>query len=61
MPARFTRNVLMPAWILGFGLVLLVFPPQGVGTNLSLFAVGLVVVPWLGVASRDRRPRPLER
>lgn len=49
MSARFSRNVLMPAWILGFGLLLLVFPPQGIGTTFSLFAVGVVLVPGLWV------------
>ncbi len=60
MSARFSRNVLMPAWILGFGLVLLIFPPQGVSTNLSLFVVGVVVVPGLWVAPRTGRLRLLE-
>jgi hypothetical protein len=59
MSARLTRNVLVPGWILGFGLVLLAFPAQGVGTNLSLFAVGLVVVPGLWVAPKTWRLRLL--
>ncbi len=52
---RFTRNVLTPSWILGFGVVMLVFPPQGVATSLSLLVLGLVVVPALSMASGTER------
>ena len=44
---RFTQNVLMPAWILGFGLGLLIAPPFGVAGSLSLLVVGIFIVPAL--------------
>jgi hypothetical protein len=47
MPVRFTHNVLMPCWILGFGLALLVAPPFDVAGSLSLLVVGIFVVPAL--------------
>ena len=47
MAIKLIHNVFMPVWILSFGVLLLVFPPQGVGTSLSLFAVEVLVVPGL--------------
>ena len=44
---RFTQNVLMPAWILGVGLGLLIAPPFGVAGSLSLLVVGIFIVPAL--------------
>ncbi len=44
---RFTQNVLIPAWILGFGLGLLIAPPFDVAASLSLLVVGIFVVPAL--------------
>jgi hypothetical protein len=44
---RFTQNVLMPAWILGVGLGLLIAPPFDVAGSLSLLVVGIFIVPAL--------------
>jgi len=44
---RFTQNFLMPAWIVGFGLGLLIAPPFDVAGTLSLLVVGIFVVPAL--------------
>jgi hypothetical protein len=44
---RFTQNVLMPAWILVFGLGLLIAPPLDVIGSVSLLVVGIFVVPAL--------------
>jgi len=48
VPARFmglTRNVLVPAWIMIFGCVLLSAQPLGVPASLLLCVVGLLVIP----------------
>ena len=48
VPARFaglTRNVLVPAWIMIVGCVLLVAQPLGVSVSLLLCVVGLLVIP----------------
>ena len=45
MSARFTQKVLIPGWILILGLVFVIAPPMGVATSLSLFIVGVLVVP----------------
>jgi hypothetical protein len=42
-----TRNVLVPGWIVTFGFVALSAPPLGVAASVSLFVVGVVVVPAL--------------
>ncbi len=47
MFVRFMQNVLMPGWILGFGLGLLIAPPFDVAGSLSLLVVGIFVVPAL--------------
>jgi hypothetical protein len=41
------RNVLAPGWILVFGFVFLIAPPLGVAESLTLFLMGVVVVPAL--------------
>jgi hypothetical protein len=57
---RFTQNVLMPAWILGVGLGLLIAPPFGVAGSLSLLVVGIFIVPALVlVPCRARGMGPL--
>ena len=47
MPVRVTREVLLPGWIMGFGLTILGAPPLGVAASLSLLVVGVVVLPAL--------------
>ena len=47
MSVRFISNVLVPGWIMIFGLVALMAPPLGVETSLWLFVVGGGVVPAL--------------
>ena len=47
MLVRFTQNVLIPAWILAFGLGLLIAPPFDVAGSLSLLVVGILIVPAL--------------
>lgn len=62
MLVRFTQNVLIPVWILGFGVALLVAPPLDVAASLSLFVVGIFVVPALVlIPCRDRAIGPLPR
>jgi hypothetical protein len=59
MLVRFTQNVLIPAWILAFGLGLLIAPPFDVAGSLSLLVVGILVVPALVlIPCRARRMGP---
>ena len=44
---RMTRNLLVPGWITTFGLVALSAPPVGVAASVSLFVVGVAMVPAL--------------
>jgi hypothetical protein len=56
-----TRNILVPGWIMIFGLVSLSDPPGGVWASLSMCVVGLVVIPALlliGSGSGRRRSPP---
>jgi hypothetical protein len=41
------RNVLVPGWIATFGFAALSAPPLGVAASMSLFVLGVVVVPAL--------------
>ena len=56
MKVRFTRNVLVPGWILIFGCVFLTARPLGLVTGLTLLLMGVVVVPALMVVP-GRGPR----
>jgi hypothetical protein len=57
---KFTQKVLLSAWILGFGLGLLLAPPFDVASSLSLLAVGIFVVPALVlIPCPARRMAPL--
>ena len=47
MDATRRRNILVPGWILTFGLVAANAPPLGVVESLGLSVVGLFVVPAL--------------
>lgn len=47
MPVSLVRNLLVPIWIVSFGLVILSAPPLGVAESLSLFLVGVVLFPAL--------------
>jgi hypothetical protein len=61
IPVRITRHILVPGWIMVFGLVSLSNPPGGVWASLSMCVVGLVVVPALlliGSASGPRQSPP---
>ena len=39
------RRVLVPGWIVAFGLVALSVPPLGAAASLGLFVVGVGVLP----------------
>lgn len=58
MAVSIVRDLLLPVWIMGFGLVILSAPPLGVAASLSLFLVGVVVLPAL-VLVRLVQCRPL--
>jgi len=45
MFGRFTRNVVVPGWILAFGCAAWWAPPMSVAASLSLFMLGVVVIP----------------
>jgi hypothetical protein len=57
MSLQFTRNVLVPGWIMTFGLLFLGAPRQGVAASLALFLVGLIVIPALVLVPIAVRPR----
>jgi hypothetical protein len=59
MPSRFVRDVLVPGWILTFGLVSLAAPPQGAAMSIGLFLIGAVVVPALILIPVGGRPAPV--
>jgi hypothetical protein len=59
MPVSMLRDLLLPVWIMSFGLVILSAPPLGVGASLSLFLLGVVVLPALvlvRIIQRDPLP-----
>lgn len=56
IPVGLIRNVVAPAWILMFGLAFLSDPAMGVAASVSLFVVGVLVVPVLMLGAR-----PLEQ
>jgi len=58
MPSRLVCNVLVPAWILTFGLVSLIAPPQSVATSAWLYLVGVFVIPALMLAPLSRETAP---
>ena len=47
MSGPFTRDVLVPGWIVSFGFASLTAPPASVVASLALFIVGVVVIPGL--------------
>jgi hypothetical protein len=49
---RLTRNVLIPAWILGCGGALLDLPPLGAGASIALFLVCVFVIPAIAFIPR---------
>ena len=49
------RNVLVPIWIAGFGLVVLITPVAGVLASLALLLVGVVVIPAIAMIVHVRR------
>lgn len=58
---RITRHILVPGWIMIFGLVSLSNPPGGVWTSLALCVVGLVLIPavlLIGSAGGPRQSPP---
>jgi hypothetical protein len=57
MSLRFTRNVLVPGWIMIFGLILLGAPRFSVAASLALVVVGIVVIPALVLVPIAVRPR----
>jgi hypothetical protein len=59
MSVKVTRNVLVPGWIMGVGLVAINAPPQGVAASLSLFLVGVFVIPALVLIVSVAHPRIL--
>jgi hypothetical protein len=52
MSVRTARNLLVPGWIVTFGFAALTAPPLGVAPSLSLFVVGVIVVPALAMTRR---------
>jgi hypothetical protein len=44
MSISFTRNILVPGWILLVGLALLNAQPLGAMVSLSMFVVGVLVI-----------------
>jgi hypothetical protein len=58
MPVRVTRELLLPGWIMGFGLVILSAPPLGAAWSLSLFLVGVVVFPALVLVRTSQSESP---
>ena len=59
MPSRFVCNVLVPAWILIFGLVSLAAPVRGVAAFAGLYLMGVIVIPALMLAPLRREPAPV--
>lgn len=47
MAVSIVRDLLLPVWIMSFGLVILSAPPLGVAASLSLFLLGVVGLPAL--------------
>jgi hypothetical protein len=47
---HFIRRILVPGWILSFGIALASAPPLGVASTLALFAAGILVVPAVALA-----------
>jgi hypothetical protein len=42
---RMKGDILVPCWIAGFGLSVLITPPLGAAASLGLFVVGVCVLP----------------
>jgi hypothetical protein len=51
---RFIRNILIPGWIMSFGLVALSAPPLGMAASVSWFLVGVFVIPALALIPSAR-------
>jgi len=45
MSVRLTPNVVLPGWIMIFGMGCLSAPPQSVAVSLSLLLAGVFVIP----------------
>jgi hypothetical protein len=58
---RIARHILVPGWIMIFGLVSLSDPPGGVWASLWMCVVGLVVIPAILLIGRGRGPRQSPR
>ena len=60
MTATRRHNLLVPGWIMTFGLVAVSVPPPGALESLYLFAVGIFVIPALIIfplrSARKRAP-----
>lgn len=52
MSISFTRNILVPGWILLVGLALLNAQPLGAMVSLSMFVVGVLVIPGVVMLRR---------
>jgi hypothetical protein len=61
MAVAVRSNVLVPGWITICGVVSLSAPPLGVAASLSLFTVGVLVIPALALIPRAVRARALAR
>lgn len=46
----FAQRFLVPAWIIGFGFLLLTAPPLGALASLAVFTGGVIVVPMVLLA-----------
>jgi hypothetical protein len=61
LTARFTRNVLGPAWITVFGLACMIGPAQGVAASLAFFMAGVFGLPALVLVCERRVSAPSVR
>ena len=59
LSVKITRDVLVPAWITGFGVTVLAMPALGVAASLALFVVGVCVVPAAVLIEGELRDRRL--
>jgi len=56
MPSKLVCDVLVPAWILIFGLASLMAPPQSAAISAGLYIMGLFVIPALMLVPMSRQP-----
>jgi hypothetical protein len=57
----FARTVVVPVWILFFGLVCLFSPPMGLGSSILLLVGGVLVAPVVMILLFAAVPRLFRR